>query len=140
MLLYILYTLVSYCNSILLNGNNFTYNNVYWKKYKRLRIKTQLNSPKQDTSLKYNLERGILENTDEENKRGIHWINNFLRNFIWNLWETPKLCIKCKIYDGTMRNKMHVLLWRVWYGHASLFLSLAVQKHVKEISLSRKMS
>lgn len=133
MLLYILYTLfLSYCNYTLLNGNNFAHNNVHWKKYKRLKIKIQQKSPKQDTSSKYiRLEKGILENTDEENKGGVYWINNFLSNFIWNLWETPKLCIKFIIYDGTMGNKMHVLLWWVWYGNAPLSLSLSVQKSVK---------
>lgn len=102
------------------------------KKHKRFEIKVPQNFPKQDTSPKYvSLERGILENT-EENKGGIHWRNNFLSNFIQNLWESPKLCIKFIMYDNMM------VPWEInscdEFGmamHPSLFLSLLVQKSVK---------
>lgn len=59
------------------------------------------------------LGRGILDNTNEENKIIIYWNGNFLSNLIWNLQETPKFCIKCIIQHANMGNTMHALAWWV---------------------------
>lgn len=49
------------------------YTTMNTEKYKRLEIKIQQNSSKQDTSQQYIIvRRGILDNTDEENKRDIY--------------------------------------------------------------------